>query len=155
MIGNEALANLIAESVIIEDVWCDVDEENSLIPDGFKYLSSGASRHAFLGPDGYVYKLTRKGCSEENESSYFNGMTLISLCESFAGSFRIAAFDLFTDSNVFVQEYIESDYGDKDCEEAYQARRIVYRHIAELGLFADIHERNVFVSNGMPVMIDW
>lgn len=153
MIGNEELASLIAESVIIEDVWCNVDEEHSLIPDGFKYLSSGAFRHAFLGPDGYVYKVNRKNHCWANESSYLDGMTLISRCASFAGSFRIAAFDLFTDSNVFVQEYIENEAGDYD--DISNEMSVVSRSLYSIGLDADIHAGNVFVSNGMPVMIDW
>lgn len=53
MIGTREHAATIATMPLRED---NNDDWSGPVPEGFTYLGSGAYRHAFLGPDGVVYK---------------------------------------------------------------------------------------------------
>lgn len=147
MIGSETLANLIADAHLSLDEWDFVDEEHSLIPDGFKYLGSGSCRHAFLGPDGFVYKINN-GDSHGNESNYSFGMMIIDKIKEC--NLRLADFDFFTDSNVMVQEYVQGE------EISLGILQEMLSNVKRtLGFIVDIHEFNVFDVNGEYVLIDW
>lgn len=152
MIGSEDLANVIANIVIHLDVWDDVDTTRTVIPEGWKYIGSGACRHAFLGPDGYVYKRAVFDNPEMNEDSYRDGMEILAATKARECSFDVAPFDWFLDSDIFVQEFAEGVKAD-DFNEIIRWQEIVRD---EAGRFFDVNSGNILFREGhKPVLIDW
>src|SRR6476469_8644149 len=150
MIGSETLAETIASATLIVNEWDDVDVAHSIIPNGWEYLGSGAYRHAFRGPDGFVYKVQVDPGDESNDESFEIGkMILDKLIDS--DDFKIAKFDLFTDCNVFVQEYVDGEIIAADVASTVCSK--ICRFVNDF--FLDIHRGNLRMVNGTPVIFDW
>ena len=123
------------------------------IPDGWKYLGSGWSRDAFLGPDGVVYKVARSGryqsrstalnCSR-SEAKFYKAN-----CEKARSiGLRLAACRLLNNS-VLAMEYVPHD----------KTKTVVWADITKaeihLGL-SDLHTGNVAMDeNGVLTIIDY
>ena len=147
MIGTETLAQTLADATLEVDEWGDV---TGGVPDGFTYLSSGAHRHAFLGPDGCVYKReTEEGeCIEKNREEYDSFMN----CEiPFPKNIRLAAIELFLlERPIVAMEYLETGAG---AFGAHSVRTFLYGMGGE---FTDVHGENVRIDKDSNwVITDW
>lgn len=152
MIGTEALANFISDAVrdMPTDEWSEL--HNVVMPDGWTYLGSGAWRHAFKGPDGFVYKVAICAGDDTNEEQCMMWRSSI-MDKKFEG-FRFAAMDYFYESNVQVCEYVEGTHPKWGWDEISRFSQKVRRSLEGMP-FLDIHRRNVIVSNGELVIIDF
>lgn len=153
MIGTETMADTIASAVLILNEWDEVDVDHSLIPDGWTYLGSGSYRHAFLAPDGFVYKVNLSndwntsgwGMNAHVHSEYTALSSLI------FGIARMARCDYFTDSDVMVQEYVEGERitNWNELDEVCAILRSM------VNVDIDINSGNVRKVDGQFVLIDW
>lgn len=133
----------------VEDEWGDIDRHTQ-IPAGWRYLGSGAFRHAFQGPDGNVYKVLTKLSMSESESA--NKLSM----ERYIGmsgraeeaGVKMALTNLIND--VMIQEYIDSSKSNFD--EVKNAYNLLKIH----GMpFVDVSRDNLRIVDGNPVLIDW
>ena len=160
MIGNQNLAATIAD--LCWDEMEDLDDMlpevvlAEYLPEGWTYLGSGLYRHAFRGPDGCVYKVLTSYAQgvggEANESQYNTWETI----KSRAGDvFGVPECDLFTDSNVLVQEFVEGVRMDMEDDESFRVISKIKRQVGRCGFLLDVHHGNFLMVNNFPVLFDW
>lgn len=133
----------------------DASEAIANLPDGWKYLGSGWSRDAFLGPDGVVYKVARGvGRSKQRtralQCSYSEARCYREKAEKVAAlGWRLAASRLLNNS-VVAMEYVEPHPTDQFID--WKDMLIIER---ELG-FGDLHSGNCWKDvNGIKTIIDY
>lgn len=149
MIGTQTIADKIASATIVEDDEGTPILSRCVIPDGFRWLASGSERHAFLGPDGVVYKrtLNEPGAKYSNSREHHNYLTRGA---DLPENVRFAHCELYFsgDVDVLAMEYVHG-VGDNE----------VACHPAWMDLimqgWADIHEYNLGVNGDTLVMIDY
>jgi hypothetical protein len=160
MIGNEDLAQYIDSFSwdTQEDDWGNLNPANA--PKGWRYLGSGSHRHAFLGPDGFVYKV--RTCDaimygifagEEQQSAYDEFIS----GNSFEG-FRFAKIDYFSESFVSVCEFVKGERprGANMSEKMDELERKLYHEAFKCNYNPDIHSYNVLIEeSGELVIIDF
>ena len=129
-----------------------IDEAIANLPEGWTYLGSGWSRDAFLGPDGVVYKVTRR-CSDgsPNASARQCSLREIGYYQKHAEKakrfgYRLAACRLLNNS-VVAMEYVK------------KAKSLTWTEFSEvsgkMGL-SDLHDDNVWRDeNGVITFIDY
>lgn len=121
-----------------------INEE--IIPEGWKYLASGVSRDAYLGPDGVVYKFPKRDWGSEacqNEYRIWQEKR----AKAKAQGVHLARCFWHEAHKVLAMEYCPKarDY-DHNSD---------YAKISGLGLY-DIHNQNVWIdSRGRLVMVDY
>lgn len=151
MIGTPALAKIIASF----DLHLREDEDEMLsddvltdLPGGWVYIASGASRHAFLGPDGCVYKVhTAYGVKMGSDSNRLQFSTWLDMKQT---SLRLAECSYHAESNVLAQEWVDGDVDEWSAHEWD-----LYATAMALGFTLDIHCENYRLVDGEPVLIDW
>lgn len=156
MIGNEAHGQTIASVQIPLDAEGEVDTENLVLPKGWSYLGSGAWRHAFLGPDGLVYKVNvSHALYSTGEDQYYVWREFMEENVSIPG-IRFAAMDFLFDSNVQVCEYAKGSHPGEEWDlwEMMDSINAVSKSFK--GRFLDLHSANVIVEDdGTLCIIDF
>lgn len=151
MIGTQTLADKIAAALIVEDEEGSPVLSLSRIPEGFSWLGSGSERHAFLGPDGVVYKRTlcEPGAKYSNSREHTNFLTK---AHTLPVGVRFAACELYFsgDVDVLAMEWVDG-VGDEGCD-GWPGD--VYDDLMAQG-WTDIHEYNVGMDGDTLVMIDY
>lgn len=137
----------LSESYVIEEALVN-------LPEGWKYLGSGWSRDAFLGPDGVVYKVARNfglsrarsqalACSYSEAKTYKEKHQL-----AWEHGFRLAECKLLNNSVIAMEYVSKSGRHQLDWEIMMQLEII-------LGL-ADLHSDNCWLDeDGIPTIIDY
>lgn len=118
-----------------------------IMPQGWTYLGSGMFRDAFLGPDGWVYKI---GNDWSNEREVFNSVAL--MLESDSSIMFPYAEDVW-DFYIIRCEYISGETPSND----YRIMSRLEKHIANVSNYRlnDVHAGNILLlPEGTPVMID-
>lgn len=142
MIGNADHAATIASLPLCEDEWRDWAGE---VPEGFQYLSSGSYRHAFLGPDGVVYKRDTS-LTEEHDGMGGNLSEWDHYCKApmLPEGVRFAMTALY--GEIIAMEYV------KDCSPGLTGmQRDV---LARIGIF-DVFGNNVRTKDGEVILTDF
>jgi len=151
MIGTQTMADLIATAHIVEDEEGSPVLSLSRIPEGFSWLGSGSERHAFLGPDGVVYKRTlcEPGAKYSNSREHTNFLTK---AHTLPVGVRFAACELYFsgDVDVLAMEWVDG-VGEEN-EETYPEE--TFYALIQQG-WTDIHEYNVGMDGDTLVMIDY
>lgn len=145
MIGTQSNAAAIASLYVVED---DFANFAGVVPEGFTYIGSGSYRHAFLGPDGVVYKRnTRLAVAEgygDNQAEWDN------YCNPpvFPEGLRFARCTLH---NVDGTPIMAMEYVDKASPMIDQAMRDFLRTI---GIY-DVFGNNVRMRDGEVILTDF
>lgn len=117
-----------------------------ILPEGWKYLASGVSRDAYLGPDNVVYKFPKRGFGAQACESEYNTW-IAKRAKAKAQGIHLARCFWHEAHKVLAMEYCpkarDFDYNTD------------YTKISGLGLY-DIHDQNVWIdSRGRLVMVDY
>ena len=144
------------------DEWLEVEYvyAGMILPDGWKFLGAGISRHAFLGPDGWVYKI---GNSESNRRETDHSHLLYPHSDA---TLAFPYVEPVTDDYKIIRceyidgEFLSSDFGvpaEPGEREAWSGMnehigRITRRYLGYT--MFDIHTGNVCFVDGTPVFID-
>jgi hypothetical protein len=127
------------------------DEDN--VPEGFKYLGHGASRMAFLGPDGVVYKRPYGGDEWDRDHSIRNCVSEHQFYRSRWKDFRAAGVYLapcrwFPSVSVLAMKFVPK-------AKPYHVRNDVYAILQKLNIW-DIHDGNVWIDDrDRLVLVDY
>lgn len=154
MIGTQTMADKIASATIVTDEYGEPVLSLCAIPEGFSWIGTGSERHAFLGPDGVVYKRTIGDpfAKYSNSREHTNFLTKAA---TLPAGVRFAACELYFSGDVdvlameFVEGVGEEAIGIEDVfpEEAFMA-------LVNQG-WADLHEYNLAKVGDEIVMIDY
>lgn len=138
------------------DEWIEIHEvyDGMILPEGWKFLGAGISRHAFLGPDGWVYKIG----SEYSNTREVETSQILFLESDSALAFPYAE-RVTDDFSIIRCEYVPGEFEDSGCYYTNEWKSM-NRHIETLtedvlgyGMY-DIHNGNVCFVDGTPVLID-
>jgi hypothetical protein len=140
MIGNAEHAATLANAPLSEDEYGDWVGP---APEGFQYLSSGSYRHAFLGPDGVVYK---RNVGDWDDDEGGNASEWDRYCNPpvFPEGVRFAMTHLY--GEIIAMEYV----ADKSPILADNVRQ----SITAIGVW-DCYGQNVRTKDGMVVLTDF
>lgn len=147
---------------------CNYDEETDTyaLPEGWSFVGAGAYRTAFLGPDGYVYKVqhSTEELWDENQLEWLQfelwGAEVKALSN---GIIRLAkCVEYFYDSNVLVMEY-EPRAANVTwmgwCWEEFFCDSSVEKALHSISIntdITDLHSDNVyFNTQGEIVIVDY
>lgn len=140
----------------LEGGWYYVNFERVDLPEGWKFLGNGVSRHVFLSPDGWVYKI---GESESNSDEVRISQILYMESDSTV-TFPYAehVMDLDDDFSIMRMEYIEGTLA-KSLDFSWTESRKLWRYISDLTYnlgaeLTDLHGGNIVVRHNTPVVID-
>jgi hypothetical protein len=151
MIGTQTLA----QQIDAIDWHLQEDEDGYLdaadMPEGWEYLGSGAYRHAFLGPDGIVYKVHTAfalNTGENENARQFDQWKELANAISLVGNVRMANCAMI--GNVLTQEHVVGAYP------KIEDNRTVESILRMVSLrFFDIHLNNYRVVDEQFVIFDW
>ena len=120
------------------------------VPDGWKWLGSGAYRNAYLSPTGVVYKVCRDSDSHNNDKEWRTYRKATSMK---AEGFRIAACRVFA-SGVLAMEYVKDDGSDVD--DSFEAmRKFMRKNFDYLDCSRDKRGENWHAVDGVAVITDY
>ena len=141
MIGNAEHAATIATMPLAEDEFADWIGP---VPDGFRYLGSGAYRHAFLGPDNVVYKRDVHDYTEDEGGNLSEWATYCDESKVLPEGVRLAVTALY--GTIIAMEYIPTKSPMLPAETRHK--------IINMGVW-DCYGNNVRVKDGMVVLTDF
>lgn len=117
------------------------------MPAGWVLAGTGTTRTAFIGPDGFVYKVARYPNSIDNLSEAYAYECLADTLQTLSnGRMRLARSHYFYDLDVIVMELSEPlrDISGED-----------YCDLMDWGFGGDLHPGNVWVDKEGVVLIDY
>lgn len=146
MIGTQENAEVIASLEIVENEWDDWAGE---IPNGFEYLGSGSYRHAFLGPDGVVYKRDTLFAEDEQSGSNLAEWETYQSAPALPARVRFARTHLWhvCGSHIIAMEYVQPSGPDVLTGEIVALLRSV-------GIF-DLYGNNAHCRDGEVILTDY
>lgn len=141
----------IAEANIVASLPYSGTTVRGALPEGWKYLGSGAYRSAYLSPTGVVYKRMHEFGSQDNnrneEQRYREHKDSVK-------GFRLAACRYFKSNKILAMEYVKDDRS--ECKKSMEA---MSRYMSNVCRYYDCSEmkrqKNWHAVKGIAVLTDY